>query len=103
MLIKFKILIYYMCLEYNISNYSLQKAEELNVVIKQSIYPSKKLDVFKNDVLICSIGNKKFTDYPTLLSSCNDKNFIYEKRRLFKKRNKYDRTIEGFYTNKLLW
>ena len=47
---------------YHISNYSFAKAKLLNVDIKPSKYKNKKIDVYKNNIFICSIGDYK--NYP---------------------------------------
>ena len=40
-------------MDYQIQPYTIKKAKELGVTIKQSTKSGKKLDVFKNDKLIC--------------------------------------------------
>jgi len=50
---------------YVIKPYSYKRAEELNVTIKPSNKKNKKIDVYKNNKYICSIGDDNYTDYPT--------------------------------------
>ena len=50
---------------YKITNYSFIKAENLGVEIKPSTSKGKKIDVYKDNVYLCSIGDIKYKDYPT--------------------------------------
>lgn len=53
---------------YKILPYSFRKAKELGVVIKPSSNILKKIDVFKNNKKIASIGARGMNDYPTYLA-----------------------------------
>ena len=90
---------------YVITNYSKQQAKLLDVDIKLSTNPKKKLDVFKNGVKIASIGAVGYDDYPTYLIKYG-KAYADNKRRLYKLRHENDRHqigSNGFYADKLLW
>ena len=53
-------------MSYKITNYSKQKAKNMNVEIKPSTNKNKKIDVFQNDKKIASIrvvAEKIFSDY----------------------------------------
>ena len=52
---------------YIIKKYSYDQAKKLKVVIRPSNFKNKKIDVFKGDVFICSIGDSRYKDYPTYL------------------------------------
>ena len=52
---------------YNITSYTKNKAKQLNVIIKPSTNPSKKLDVYKNNKKIASVGAIGYNDYPTFI------------------------------------
>ena len=52
---------------YKITDYSYTKAKQLNVDIKPSKTKGKKIDVFKNDNFITSIGAIGYNDYPTYI------------------------------------
>ena len=52
---------------YKITDYSYQQAKKLNVEIKPSSNKKKKIDVFKNDKKIASIGSISYNDYPTFI------------------------------------
>jgi hypothetical protein len=43
---------------YKIKKYSYDQAKKLKVDIRASKYKNKKIDVYKGDVFICSIGDK---------------------------------------------
>ena len=88
---------------YKITDYSYSQAKKLNVQIKPSTNKKKKIDVFKNDKKIASIGAIVYNDFPTFIDK---KGLAYanERRRLYKKRHHKDiDKINGFYANKILW
>jgi len=93
---------------YQITNYSFAKAKLLNVDIKPSKFKNKKIDVYKNDLFICSIGDyKKYpnSDYPTYLTTHN-KQYAEERRRLYKLRHNKDIDkigSAGYYAFHILW
>jgi hypothetical protein len=90
---------------YHITNYTKQKAKELNVTVKQSTNKNKKIDVFKNNKKIASVGAIDYNDYPTYIIK-NGLEYAHERRRLYRIRHNKDRNIKnsnGFYANKLLW
>ena len=88
-----------------ITDYTLQRAKQMNVTVRLSIRKNKKLDVFKNNVKIATIGDSKYKDFPTYVIE-NGFEFANQRKRLYYLRHKKD--IEklgsnGFYTAKLLW
>lgn len=90
---------------YHITNYTRQKAKDLNVEVKHSSNPKKKLDVFKDGKKVASIGAIGYGDYPTFLSS-KGKEYADRRRMLYKQRHSKDLGIvgsNGWYANKLLW
>jgi hypothetical protein len=89
-------------MDYQIQPYTIKKAKELGVSIKQSTKSGKKLDVFKNDKLIASIGAKGMNDYPTYLKK-DGKTVAEERRKLYLIRHKNDKGVAGFYAKNLLW
>ena len=91
---------YYM--PYTITTYSKNKAKAENVLIKPSSNKNKKIDVFKNNKKIVSIGDINYSDYPTYLQS-NGKAFADERKRLYYKRHQKDSGLAGHYAKKLLW
>ena len=76
---------------YKITKYSLDQAKRLNVEIKPSTKKNKKLDVYKNDKLITSVGDKRYSDYPTYIKT-RGKEYADERRKLYRIRHKKDMT-----------
>jgi hypothetical protein len=90
---------------YSITNYSKKKAKELNVNIKPSTNKKKKIDVFKNNQLIASIGAIGFKDYPTFINE-NGIEYANNRRKLYRKRHSKDinnKNGNGFWANNILW
>ena len=89
---------------YKIKKYSKDQANKLGVEIKPSTNPKKKIDVYKDNKKIASIGSIYYKDYPTYL--IEDKKLAEERRRLYRIRHKKDLNkpnSNGFYANKILW
>jgi hypothetical protein len=75
-----------------------KKAKKIGVDVKYSTRKNKKLDVYKDDKKVASIGDKRYTDF----IQSGDK----EKRRLYKARHAKDRKVKGsggYYADKILW
>jgi hypothetical protein len=92
-------------MDYKILPYSFQQADKLGVKIKPSQKKDKKIDVFKNNKLIHSIGAKDYKDFPTYKKE-KGKEFADERRRLYKLRHKKDAAVvgsAGYYADKILW
>ena len=90
---------------YNITTYTKNKAKDLGVTVKPSNKKNKKIDVYKNNKLIASIGALGYNDYPTFINK-NGISYANDRRRLYKIRHSTDRVIKGsngFYADKLLW
>jgi len=91
--------------QYKIKPYSLQQAQKLGVAIKPSKNPAKKIDVFKNNKKVASVGAVDYNDYPTWIEK-EGKSYANERRRLYKQRHQKDRQRKGsagWYADKLLW
>ena len=89
---------------YKIKQYSKDKAKRLGVQIKPSTNSKKKIDVFKEGIKVASIGDVKYSDYPTYLQE--NKQLAEERRRLYKIRHKNDLNkinSNGYYANRILW
>ena len=88
--------------DYKIKKYSFDKAKELGVQIKPSTNKKKKIDVFKNNKKIASIGDVNYLDYPSYLEK--DKSLAEERRRLYRARHgKRPLNTPGYYANEILW
>jgi len=91
---------------YKIKPYTLEKARELDVVVKPSNIKKKKIDIYnKKGEYITSVGHISYSDFPTYIES---KGFDYalKRRDLYKIRNNKYRHIVGsdsWYADNLLW
>jgi hypothetical protein len=89
---------------YKIEPNQKKNAKKLGVVIKPSTNPKKKIDVFKDNEKIASIGAKGYMDYEKYKKI--DPNLAQKKRTNYKKRHEKDRHItgsNGYYADKILW
>ena len=90
---------------YKIKAYSFAQAKKLGVTIKPSNRIGKKIDVFKGDKKVASIGALGYGDYPTFMEKMG-KEFADKKRKAYKMRHEKDRHVRGsagFYADKILW
>ena len=90
---------------YTITEYTLQKAKQMKVIVQLSQQKNKKIDVFKNGVKIASIGDSRYKDFPTYVIE-NGIEFANKRKRLYYMRHKKDiekLNSNGFYAAKLLW
>jgi hypothetical protein len=90
---------------YNITEYSKKKSRELGVTIKPSTRKGKKIDVYKADKKIASIGDINYLDYPNYIKT---KGIEYAniRRDAYRSRHKKDMNVvgsPGFYSSRLLW
>jgi hypothetical protein len=87
---------------YKIKKYSYDKAKQLGVEIKTSTNKNKKIDVFKGDKKVASIGDINYLDYPSYLEK--DKKLADDRRRLYKARHgKAPIGTPSFYASNILW
>lgn len=88
---------------YIIKPYSYHKAKQLNVIIKPSTNPMKKIDVFKNNNnKLCSIGDINHSDYPTYIQT-HGKEYANNRRKLYLLRHRNNIGISGFFAREILW
>jgi hypothetical protein len=83
---------------YVIQEYSKQQAKKLGVELRLSSNPKKKIDVYKGNKKVASIGATGYGDYATT----RDK----ERRRLYRIRHKGEEKkigSNGYYAWKILW
>ena len=90
---------------YKITEYSFNKAKTLNLVITVSTNPLKKIDVYKDNKFIGSIGSSAHMDYPNYVKVYGE---IYasERKRLYYARHR--RNADVIYSKQwlalnLLW
>jgi hypothetical protein len=92
-------------MSYQITEYTKNQAKKLGVSVKPSTNKKKKLDVFKNNKKVASVGAVGYGDFPTFTKT-KGKEFADKRRKAYKKRHEKNRNIKGsagFYADKLLW
>lgn len=90
---------------YSITNYTLQRAKKLGVKVKPSTNKTKKIDVYRKDRKIASVGAAGMNDYPTYMKKMG-KTYAKTRRRLYKIRHNSDRKDKwsrGWLADQLLW
>ena len=90
---------------YEIKARQKRNAKKLGVEIKPSTNKKKKIDVYKNDKKISSIGATSYKDYATYIET-KGKEYADNRRRLYKARHEKTRKIIGsnsYYADKILW
>lgn len=92
-------------MNYNIKPYTQKQAKKIGVVIKPSKNPDKKLDVYRDNDFIASIGAKGMSDFPSYIQS-HGLEYANERRKLYKKRHQKDRLkrwTPSWLSDNLLW
>ena len=92
-------------MSYSITQYTLDRAKQLGVVVKPSTSKGKKIDVFKNGSKVASVGALGHGDYPTYLQLYGQE-YADKRRKYYKNRHEKDRHIidsNGWYSDQLLW
>jgi hypothetical protein len=86
---------------YHITDYTKKKAKEIGVEVRPSRDSKKKLDVYKGDELVASIGAIGYGDYPTFLQT-EGKEYADKRRLLYHKRHTKD-SLGEYLALWLLW
>jgi hypothetical protein len=90
---------------YRITNYSKEKAKELDVEIKPSTRKHKKIDVYKNNKLVASIGDKRYLDFPNYIKS-HGIAYAEQRKSLFNMRHRKNASkinSPAYFASKILW
>lgn len=90
---------------YDITPHTKAQAKKLGVDVKPSTRKGKKIDVFKNDIKVASIGALGMGDFGTYLRT-QGKPFADKRRELYKARHAKNSKKKGtpaFFANALLW
>jgi len=90
---------------YQIKPYTYKNAKRLGVTVKQSTNKTKKIDIFKNNKKVASVGAAGMSDYPTYQQT-RGLQYAKTRRRLYKIRHENDRHqvgTPGYYADQLLW
>ena len=90
---------------YEIKQYTIDQAKKYGYEVKVAQNKKKKIDVYKDNIKIGSIGNSQYKDYPTYIL---EQGIAYAniRRALYYKRHKKDieRTgSNGWLSSILLW
>lgn len=88
-------------MSYKVQAYTKKQAKRLGVEVKPSTKTGKKLDVYRGDKLIASVGAKGYSDYPTYLAN-EGKAVADERRRLYHLRHTKN-TLRENLARELLW
>ena len=78
---------------YVITKYSFDKAKELNLTIKVSKNPLKKLDVYKDNIFLASIGDSRYNDFPHYCIIYN-KEYANKRQLLYHNRHKQNSDVK---------
>lgn len=90
---------------YTITKYTYKQAKKLGVTVKQSTNKTKKIDVYKKNKKIASVGANGMNDFPTYIKK-KGLAFAKTRRHLYKQRHERDRHVKwsrGWLADKLLW
>ena len=90
---------------YEIKQYTFDQAKKHGFEVKVSTNKKKKIDVYKDNVKIASIGDSRYKDYPTYIQ---EKGLDYAKVRRQLYHNRHKKNIEikgsnGWLSSILLW
>jgi hypothetical protein len=77
-------------------------AKVLGVEIKPSTLKNKKIDVYKDNKKIASIGDVRYKDYEMYILEKGQK-YADERRKLYRMRHKNDKNLNGYYARLILW
>jgi hypothetical protein len=86
-------------------NYTYRKARKIGVTVKPSTNKTKKIDVFKKNKKIASVGANGMNDFPTYIKKFGMK-YAKTRRRLYRMRHEKDRHkkwTNGWLADQLLW
>tara|TARA_R110002073_G_scaffold117926_2_gene256743 strand:- start:1356 stop:1634 length:279 start_codon:yes stop_codon:yes gene_type:complete len=90
---------------YTIKPRQKRAAKRLGVTIKPSTTANKKLDVYKDDKKISSIGDINYNDYASYIKT-NGLKYADNRKRLYKIRHEKTRKVVGsksYYADQILW
>ena len=79
---------------YEIKQYTFDQAKKHGYTVNVSKNMKKKLDVYKDNIKIGSIGDREYKDYPTYVQE-RGLTFANVRRALYHNRHKKDIEIKG--------
>ena len=92
-------------MSYQIKPKQRANAKRLGVIIKPSTNSKKKIDVYKNDKKIASIGASSYNDYASYINE-KGKEFADKRRTAYRARHKGEQLkigSPGYYAWFILW
>ena len=90
---------------YKILNAQKINSKKLGVVIKPSKNKSKKIDVFKNEKKVATIGDSSYGDYHTYIKT-KGRDYATKRKTAYKARHAKTMNKVGspsYYANKIIW
>jgi len=92
-------------MSYNVTTYTKRRAKDIGVTVRPSKVKGKKIDVYKNDKKVASVGAKGYGDYPTFVKTKGEP-YAKARQKAYKVRHEKYRHIvntPSYYADKLLW
>ena len=80
-------------MSYVITKYSFDKAKLFNLTIKVSKNPLKKIDVYRDNIFLASIGDSRYNDYPHYCIIYN-KEYADKRKLLYHNRHKKNADVK---------
>ena len=95
-------------MSYKIKPLQRSKAKNLGLTIKPSTNKKKKLDVFKGDDKVGSIGAMGYKDYATYIGLIGKKDADVKRKNYLARHSKEPKMKDGkrtnsYYADKILW
>tara|TARA_R110002153_G_scaffold42788_3_gene121363 strand:+ start:1052 stop:1339 length:288 start_codon:yes stop_codon:yes gene_type:complete len=95
-------------MSYKIKPLQRTKAKNLGLTIKPSTNKKKKVDVFKGDKKVGSVGALGYNDYATYIQKIGKKDADVKRKNYLKRHAKEPKIKEGkktnsYYADKILW
>ena len=87
---------------YKITDYTQKRAKELNLYITPSKRKNKKIDVYKDNKYLVSIGDIRYGDFPTFKEEYGAE-YANRRKLAYYKRHKKDTKLAGKLAQYLLW
>ena len=78
---------------YKITKYSFDRAKLFNLTIKVSTNPLKKIDVYRDNIFLASIGDSRYNDYPHYCIIYN-KEYADKRKLLYHNRHKKNADVK---------
>ena len=78
---------------YIITEYTYNKARELGLTVKVSKNKLKKVDVYRDNIFLNSIGDSRYQDYPHYIITYN-KEYADKRKLLYHNRHKQNSNVK---------